>query len=108
MFLLSLLFASAQHGIVLIDEFENALHHRLIGPFARFMHQMAVKFNVQVFITSHSKECIDAFITAIPDEDDLSCHAVVNTDAGIRTRDFPGPVFKKLLEAGDVDLRGAQ
>lgn len=108
MFLLSLLFASAQHGVVLIDEFENALHYRLIEPFSRFVHQLAIKFNVQVFITSHSKECIDAFIAAVPDPKDLSCHAIVSTPDGIRTRDFSGPVFKKLLEAGDVDLRGAQ
>lgn len=108
MFLLSLLFASAQHGVVLIDEFENALHYRLIGPFARFIHQLAVKFNVQVFITSHSKECIDAFITAVDQVDDLSCHAIVTTPEGLRTRDFSGSVFKRLLAAGDVDLRGAQ
>lgn len=107
-FLLSLLFASAQHGVVLIDEFENALHYRMIGPFSRFVHQLAQKFNVQVFLTSHSKECIDAFITGIPQVADLSCHAIVNTDKGIRTRDFTGTVFKKLLDAGDVDLRGAQ
>jgi predicted ATPase len=108
MFLLSLLFASAQHGVVLIDEFENALHFRLIAPFARFVHQLAQKFNVQVFITSHSKECIDAFITAISQAEDLSYHAIVNTQEGIRARDFSGARFKKLLEAGDVDLRGAQ
>lgn len=108
MFLLSLLFASAQHGVVLIDEFENALHYRLIGPFSRFVHQLAHKFNVQVFITSHSKECIDAFITAIPQTEDLSCHAIVSTVDGVKTRDFSGGAFKKLLEAGDVDLRGAQ
>lgn len=108
MFLLSLLFASAQHGVVLIDEFENALHYRLIEPFSRFVHQLALKFNVQVFITSHSKECIDAFINAVPEPKDLSCHAIVTTPDGIRTRDFSGPAFKKLLEVGGVDLRGAQ
>ena len=108
MFLLSLLFASAPHGVLLIDEFENALHHDLIAPFARFIHQLAVKFNVQVFVTSHSKECIDAFITGVDQVQDLSCHAVVNTPEGIRSRDFSGPTFRRLLEAGDVDLRGAQ
>lgn len=108
MFLLSLLFASAQHGIVLIDEFENALHYQLIEPFSRFIHQLALKFNVQVFMTSHSKECIDAFITGAPEVKDLSCHAVVNTIDGIRTRDFEGPRFKRLLEAGNVDLRGTR
>lgn len=108
MFLLSLLFASAPHGVVLIDEFENALHHDLIAPFARFIHQLAVKFNVQIFVTSHSKECIDAFITGIPQVQDLSCHALVNTPEGIRSRDFSGPTFQRLLQAGDVDLRGAR
>lgn len=108
MFLLSLLFASAPHGVVLIDEFENALHHDLIAPFARFIHQLALKFNVQVFITSHSKECIDAFITGIPQVQDVSCHALVNTPEGIRSRDFSGTTFRRLLEAGDVDLRGAR
>lgn len=108
MFLLSLLFASAPHGVLLIDEFENALHHDLIAPFARFIYQLAVKFNVQVFVTSHSKECIDAFITGIDQVQDLSCHAVVNTLEGIRSRDFSGATFRRLLEAGDVDLRGAR
>lgn len=107
-FLLSLLFASAQHGVVLIDEFENALHYRMIESFSRFIHGMAKKFNVQVFITSHSKECIDGFVAAVDEPEDLSCHAIVNTDKGIRARDFTGPEFKRLLEAGDVDLRGAR
>jgi len=106
-FLLSLLFASAQHGIVLIDEFENALHHKIIKPFTKFIHELTLNFNVQVFITSHSKECIDAFIAHTPNIKDLSCHAVINTKDGIRTRDFSGEKFKRLLEAGDVDLRGA-
>lgn len=108
MFLLSLLFASAQHGVILIDEFENALHYKLIGPFSKFVHQLAHKFNVQVFITSHSKECIDAFVNEIGASEDLSCHAVVSTKEGIRTRDFTGPQFKRLLDIGDIDLRGAK
>lgn len=108
MFLLSLLFASAQHGVILIDEFENALHYKLIAPFSKFVHQLAHKFNVQVFITSHSKECIDSFVNEIGASEDLSCHAVVSTKDGIRTRDFTGAQFKRLLDIGDIDLRGAK
>ena len=108
MFLLSLLFASAQHGVILIDEFENALHYKLIAPFSKFVHQLAHKFNVQVFITSHSKECIDSFVNEIGASEDLSCHAVVSTKDGIRTRDFTWAQFKRLLDIGDIDLRGAK
>jgi len=107
MFLLSLLFASAQNGVLLIDEFENAMHHQLIGPFARFVHHMCTTFNVQVFLTSHSKECIDAFIEQIDAVADLSCHALVSQGAAVQVKDFSGTTFKRLLDAGDVDLRGA-
>jgi AAA domain, putative AbiEii toxin, Type IV TA system/ParB-like nuclease domain len=107
MFLLSLLFASAQNGVLLIDEFENAMHHQLIGPFARFVHHMSTTFNVQVFLTSHSKECIDAFVEQIDAVADLSCHALVGQGATVQVKDFSGATFKRLLDAGDVDLRGA-
>ncbi len=107
MFLLSLLFASAQNGVLLIDEFENAMHHHLIGPFARFVHHMSTTFNVQVFLTSHSKECIDAFVEQIDAVADLSCHALVGHGATVQVKDFSGVTFKRLLDAGDVDLRGA-
>lgn len=108
MFLMSLLFASAQNGVLLIDEFENAMHYQLIGPFARFVHHMAKTFNVQVFLTSHSKECIDSFIEQIDDVSDLSCHALVRQGQAVKVKDFSGSTFKQLLEAGDVDLRGAR
>jgi AAA15 family ATPase/GTPase len=52
-FFISLLFASA----------ENEIHMRLLSDFAAFIEELAKEFNVQVFLTSHSKECIDAFIT---------------------------------------------
>ena len=61
-FHIGLLFAYARGGIVLIDEFENAIHYTLLRPFTRLVQELAIKFDVQVFLTSHSKECIDAFV----------------------------------------------
>ncbi|MGG5290450.1 AAA family ATPase [Pseudomonas shirazensis] len=107
MFFLSLLFASSQNGILLIDEFENAIHTKLIGPFAKFIHNMVLTFNVQVFITSHSKECIDAFAEGISTHNDMAYHALVSDKGLITAREFTGHEFKGLLDAGDVDLREA-
>ena len=109
-FFVSLLFASAQNGIVLIDEFENAIHTELIGKFCQFIHKLSKLFNVQVFLTSHSKECIDAFIENIPDVDvnDFAFHTLVCQENAIVAREFTGHEFQKLLEAGDVDLRRAR
>ncbi len=110
-FFISLLFASAANGVVLIDEFENAIHTELIGRFAGFIHKLAEIFNVQVFLTSHSKECIDAFIKNVPKEkvNDFSfCALVPSADGIISAREFTGGEFWRLLKAGNVDLRKAR
>ena len=110
-FFISLLFASAQNGVILIDEFENAIHTDLIGKFAPFIHTLANIFKVQVFLTSHSKECIDAFVQHVPlsQVDDFSFHALVENDIGhIEAREFDGKEFATLLRVADVDLRKAQ
>lgn len=111
MFFTSLLFSSAENGVVLIDEFENAIHADFIGMFAPFIHSLAKEFNVQVFLTTHSKECIDAFVKTIPRDEipDFAFHALVRPDGGqVKVREFDGKSFSKLLQAADVDLRRAQ
>ena len=107
-FFISLLFASAANGVVLIDEFENAIHTELIDRFSGFIHKLAETFNVQVFLTSHSKECIDAFVTKVPNADAFSFYALVPSDGRISAREFTGGEFLRLLEAGNVDLRRAR
>jgi predicted ATPase len=52
-------------GIILIDEIENGLHYSIQKDVWKAIHKAAVDFNVQVFATTHSRECIlaahDAF-----------------------------------------------
>ncbi|MEO5378939.1 MAG: AAA family ATPase [Magnetococcus sp. DMHC-6] len=108
-FFISLLVASAQNGVVLIDEFENAIHTNLIGQLVPFIHELVTDFNVQLFLTSHSKECMDAFVTYAPDKaDDFTYHALVTENEKIVSREFGGQEFKKLLQAGNVDIRRAK
>ena len=110
-FFTSLIFASAQNGVVLIDEFENAIHANLLNVFAPFIHELAIEFNVQVFLTSHSKECIDAFLqyTQQQQVNDFAYHALVrNEQQQIIVKAFQGEHFLQLLEAGNVDLRKAK
>ncbi len=104
-FFISLLFASAQNGIVLIDEFENAIHVELISQFAPFIHKLAVKFNVQLFITTHSKECIKAFVENIEKHEDFSYFTLVNNNGEIVSRYFNGTKFHRMVMRGDLDLR---
>jgi AAA15 family ATPase/GTPase len=107
-FFISLLFASAQNGVILIDEFENAIHRELIPQFAHFIHGLSELFNVQVFLTSHSKECIDAFVFESENLENLCGTALVEDEGRIVARSFAGTEFEKLLRSGDVDLRRAK
>lgn len=51
----------SKNGILLIDEVENGLHYRTLSILWRAILKMALDNNVQLFITTHSYECIYAF-----------------------------------------------
>jgi len=106
-FHISLLFAAARNGIMLIDELENAIHHSLLLKFTEFIQKLAEKFNVQVFLTSHSKECIEAFIINNYKIENLSFYQLVENDNIINCKYASGTTMQKLMKASKfIDLRG--
>lgn len=50
---------SAKNGLLLLDEFETAIHTSAMGQVFRALLHTAMRMNVQVFMTSHSKEAIE-------------------------------------------------
>ena len=52
---------NAKDGCLLIDEFENGLHHTVQANAWRMIFKIAAALNVQVFATTHSVDAIDAF-----------------------------------------------
>jgi len=51
----------ARGGIFLIDEFENGLHYSVQEKVWSLIFQLATILDIQVFATTHSRDCIDAF-----------------------------------------------
>ena len=105
-FEIGLLFAGVRGGVLLIDEFENAIHTELLVPFTRIVQQLAADLNVQVFLTTHSKEAIDALLLNKCCTADIVGYAVSRTDEGARVRRYGGERLLRLHEAIDFDLRG--
>jgi AAA15 family ATPase/GTPase len=92
--------------VVLIDEFENALHTSVLLEFTRFVHELAVEFNAQLFLTTHSKETVDAFLLNEFRTEEVVAYLLKQGPAGSRTATrFPGLDLKRAVEVGDVDLR---
>ena len=52
--------ATAPEGVVLVDDIENGLHHSVLPDVWRAVARSAEQFNVQVFATTHSFECVEA------------------------------------------------
>ena len=105
-FEIGMLLASVRGGVLLIDEFESAIHPQLLCDFTRTVQQLAVDLDVQVFLTTHSKEALDAFITNNYKTDDIAAYALRRSPGGIDVCRFDGDQLLLLHGAADFDLRG--
>lgn len=56
----ALAFANAKGGLILLDEVENGIHYSKLPVLWRAIAQFAEEFNVQVFATTHSDQCVRA------------------------------------------------
>ena len=50
----------ASGGMMLIDEIENGMHYRVQEEMFSLLLRLAKAFDVQIFATTHSRECIIA------------------------------------------------
>ena len=107
-FEIGLLCAGVRGGVLLVDEFENAIHTELLMEFARLVQELAVELNIQVFLSTHSKEAIDAFVLNGHQTDDIVGYAINRTDDDIKARRYDGNKLHKLHDAVDFDLRGVR
>lgn len=104
-FQIGLLFAGSRGGVVLIDEFENALHTSLLVELTRLIQELAVEMDVQLFLTTHSKEAIDAFLLNETRNEDVVAFGLVRNERTTAVRRYDGPVLRRAIEAVDIDIR---
>ena len=67
-FALALAMSTASNGYLIIDEFETGLHHSIQADVWRAVFKLAHEWNVQVFATTHSWDCVEAFQEAAAED----------------------------------------
>ena len=107
-FEIGLLFADVRGGVLLVDEFENAIHTELLAEFTRLVQDLAVELNVQVFLSTHSKEAIDAFVSNEQRTNDVVGYAISRNGGNVAVRRYGGDRLRKLHDTVDFDLRGVR
>lgn len=62
---------NCKNGIFLLDEFETGLHYSVQEQLWDIVYNLSQKLNIQVFATSHSRDCIEGFANQNSDEQGL-------------------------------------
>lgn len=94
---------NADEGILLIDEFENGLHHSVQEKLWKIIFELAEQLNIQVFATTHSNDCINGFEEVLNTKPAISGKLIrlERSGTGIKTVEFD----KRELEiATDNDI----
>jgi len=105
-FEIALLLGYNKDGILCVDEIDCALHKTLLVNFARFIQQLADKFNVQVFLSTHSKECIDAFIEAKYKENKgITAYSLTEEEGKVVCKYINGERLESLIQSINFDIR---
>lgn len=105
-FYLGIKFSACSNGVLLLDEVENGIHKDLLCQFTKLIQELADQYNVQVFVTSHSKECIDAFISNEFKNDQISAYAIDAHKNEVEY--FSGEDLEGLIDYINVDIRGSK
>lgn len=108
---LSLNVFPARGGFFLIDEFENGLHYSVQEKVWDLLFDLANRFDIQVFATTHSWDCIDSFAKVAARNQDIEGvlfrvgQSIKTSDKGkVIATEFDKEKLATLTQA-DVDVR---
>ena len=65
MFGLILAMVNLENGILLIDEIDSGFHFTVMTDMWKFVWEIAKKLNIQVFATTHSRDCLQSLAELI-------------------------------------------
>jgi AAA15 family ATPase/GTPase len=99
---LVLYIANSSDGIILIDEIENGLHYSVMEGVWRAIGKAARDFDVQIFATTHSLECIRAAHRAFSEGDqyDFRLHRLERVGGKIEAVTYDQKALDISLEQG--------
>jgi len=94
---------SIENGILLIDEIETSIHVSALSEIFSWLVKTCQTREIQLFVTTHSLEAIDAMLEAINDKDDIVGFKL--NKEGLPPQRFTGDILDGLRERG-LDVRG--
>ena len=94
-----------RNGVVLIDEIENGMYFRMFPSLWRAVYKFAKENNTQIFVTSHSLECLRGAADVIDKHaSDFSLIQIINEDGTSKAYKADGKSAAAAIEGG-IEVR---
>jgi len=91
--------ANSTNGVVIVDEIENGIHYSHMAGIWRLLLSFARDFDCQLFISTHSQECLSALSKASGKSlDDISLWQIERGEKESSIRQFDGEDLKLALD----------
>ena len=95
--------SDTENGIVLIDEIENGFHYTSQDILWNTIFAAAKEYNVQIFATTHSMECVNAFSSSYyslygENEDKIRLFRIEKKDDSLKAISYDYRTLKVSLE----------
>jgi AAA15 family ATPase/GTPase len=105
--LASTLLSLKEGGILLIDEVEAGIHVGALGKVFEWLSRVARQLDVQIFVTTHSLEAVDALLAASnpQDNEDIVAYRLSQTPEATLSKRFAGDFLHRLRYERGLDLR---
>ncbi len=91
-------------GIVLIDEFETGIHKYALIQVAKWLAMVTERYEVQVFLTTHSDDAIDALVKAQEDNRNINAYRLEHYKSRIFVKKFEGLELYRLRREQGMDI----
>lgn len=96
----------AEGGVLLIDEVETAVHVSVLGEVFRWLVEASRRQKVQVVVTTHSLEALDAILAAdTTTEEDVVAYRLSRAEGGVVVKRFGEDLLRRLRNERGLDVR---
>jgi len=105
--LTSTLLSLKEGGLLLIDEVEVGIHVSALSNLFNWLVKVAKDLKIQIFVTTHSLEALDAIISTNPEqsEDDIVAFHLTQTEEKTQCKRFSGDLLHRLRFERGLDVR---
>jgi hypothetical protein len=97
---------NSRDGFLFVDEIENGLHWTVMPDLWKIVFQLAERLNIQVFATTHSRDCIEGFQAVWGQRaEDGSFHRLDSrADQGVQATEYNLTTLSDAIKA-EVEVR---